>query len=320
MLGLSGIDRRLLPEILPSTTIIGEVHDAAAAATGIPAGTPVVLGGHDHLCGSLPVGTFRPGVVLDVTGTWESVLTTIPEPVLMPRVREAGITVQSHVARGVYSAWCSTPAGESLEWFRRHFGPLFASVSAEERQTDWDVLMAAAASSPAGARGVLFLPHLSTTSCPIPDDRSLGAFSGLSTAVGPGDLLRAVIEGLDYQFLDVVRTMEVGLDRSFDKFVAVGGAVRNAFWMQNKADVVGRTVEVPNVEEATSLGAAILAGVGLGLYRDEEEAYQRVGRPGESYEPDARRAARYAEWFEIYRDLYPSLRPVSHRLFDGPRA
>ncbi|HUU11105.1 MAG TPA: FGGY family carbohydrate kinase [Phycisphaerae bacterium] len=119
LLGAAGIDRRLMPDAHPSTTVLGEVTPQAAEATGLPAGTPVVLGGHDHLCGNLPVGAFRPGVVLDVTGTWEIVSAAVPEPVLTPPVQKTGLTVQAHVARGVWAAWASTPAGESLEWFRR---------------------------------------------------------------------------------------------------------------------------------------------------------------------------------------------------------
>jgi xylulokinase len=86
--------------------------------------------------------------------------------------------------------------------------------------------------------------------------------------------------------------------------------------MQNKADVAGRPVEVPNVEEATPLGAAILAGIGIGVYRDERDAFERVYRPGVVYEPDSHRGARYAKWFQIYRDLYPAMKTVNHRLFE----
>jgi len=84
--------------------------------------------------------------------------------------------------------------------------------------------------------------------------------------------------------------------------------------------VVGRPVEVPQVEEATPLGAAILAGMGVGLYRDEDEAFRRVRRPGRTYEPDPELSRRYAEWFSIYRRLYPSLAPISHELFDRFRS
>jgi xylulokinase len=150
----------------------------------------------------------------------------------------------------------------------------------------------------------------------VVDARSLGAFVGLSSYVARGDIQRAVIEGLDYQFLDIVNVMETALGTKPDKFVVVGGAVRNQFWMQNKADMVGRPIEVPGVEEATPLGAAILAGIGVGLYKDEQDAFERVRKPGKTYQPDLRLTSQYAEWFQVYKQLYPILKPVSHQLFD----
>jgi xylulokinase len=314
LLELSGIDRRLLCDVHPSGTLLGEVHAEAARATRLPEGTPVVLGGHDHLCGALPVGAFRPGVVLDVTGTWEIVETVTAQPVLAPDLQETGMTVQAHVARGMYATWGSNVAGEMLEWYRRQFGVPTAPQAEHEGDADWDRLMAAAAASPPGARRVMFLPHMSGASCPVVDPNSLGALVGLSNRAMHGDLLRAIIEGLDYQFLDIVTAMESCLGSKLEKFVAVGGATRNEFWMQNKADVVGRPVEVPAVQEATPLGAAILAGIGVGLYQDEQDAFGRVCRPGKTYQPDPDLSARYAEWFQVYRQLYPSLKPVSHQL------
>ncbi len=157
-------------------------------------------------------------------------------------------------------------------------------------------------------------------SCPVVDPKSLGAFVGLSGVATAADVLRAIVEGLDYQFRDIVTGMEAALGTKLERFVAVGGATRNAFWMQNKADVLGRPIEVPEIQEATPLGAAILAGIGLGLYRDEAEACQRVYRPGRTYEPDGKLAGRYADWFAIYRELYPTLAPIHHRVFDRIRA
>jgi xylulokinase len=303
----SGVPARLLCEALPSATPLGPVTAAAAAATGLPEGTPVVLGGHDHLCGTLPVGAFRPGVALDVTGTWETVIASTAEPVLDPRLREMGITVQSQVARGRWATWGGAVAAEMLEWYRREYRPHEA----------WEPLIAAAAAAPAGCHGAMFLPHLSAAGCPVVDTRSLGAFVGLNPAVTSADLLRAVFEGLDYQFRDMAEAVEQRIGTRFERFIVVGGATRNSFWMQNKADVLGRPVEVAAVEEATPLGAAILAGIGVGLYADEEDAYRRVCRPGRVFVPDATSAAHYARWFTIYRDLYPALAAVSGRLFDA---
>jgi sugar (pentulose or hexulose) kinase len=90
--------------------------------------------------------------------------------------------------------------------------------------------------------------------------------------------------------------------------------------MQNKADVTGLPIEVPEVEEATPLGAAILAGIGVGLYRDEQDAFERVYKKGKTYQPDEQLAPKYAEWYQIYKQLYPVLKPVNHQIYDQFRA
>jgi sugar (pentulose or hexulose) kinase len=125
-----------------------------------------------------------------------------------------------------------------------------------------------------------------------------------------------LVEGLDYQVLDIVAALRSGLEIDPDRLVAVGGAKCNQFWMQNKADVLGLSIEVPEVEDATPLGAAILAGIGIGLYRDEQDAFEQVYKPGKTYQPDSQLVAKYAEWYQIYKQLYPALKPVSHQLYD----
>jgi len=308
LVATSGIRRDLLCDPHPSGTVLGQVHAAAADATGLPAGTPVVLGGHDYLCGALPTGAFRPGVVCDVTGTWEMVVAAIPEPVLTPAVREMGILVDSHVARGMWAVMGATVAAEQLEWFRREYGQPERLRAEQEGGVDWDYLMQAAADSPPGAHGCLFLPHMSGSHCPVVDHRSLGAFAGLRNITTKGDMLRAIIEGLDYQFLQVVRGLERGLGVQPETIVAIGGAIHNHFWMQNKADVVGKPIEVPEIEEAVVLGAALLAGIGVGVYRDVADAYAQVHRPGRVYEPDLALNARYRDWFTAFESLYPALK------------
>jgi xylulokinase len=142
----------------------------------------------------------------------------------------------------------------------------------------------------------------------------LGAFVGLSSTTTHGDLCRAVIEGLNYQFLDIVRAMEGCLGTRFERIIATGGGTRNAFWVQNKADVAGIPVEVSEIQDASSLGVAMIAGVALGLYPSLDEARERVKQPTRTCTPDLTLTARYAECFKIYKDLYPALRPACHRL------
>lgn len=316
LLAQANIDRRLLCDAFPSGTPLGEVSAAASAATGLPIGTPVVLGGHDYLCGALPVGAFKPGVVLDVTGTWEIVLAAIPEPILTPDIQKLGVTVETHVARDTYAVWGGAVAADMLEWYRKEYGHEARRRADHGCGVDWDYLMAEAAASPPGAKGTMFLPHMSAAGCPVVDARSLGAFVGLSNFTESGDLLRAIIEGLDYQVLDIVSALQTGLGITPNHLVAVGGATRNSFWMQNKADVLGLPIEVPDIEEATSLGAAVLAGIGIGLYRDEQEAFEQVYRPGIIYYPNAELSPKYAEWYQIYKQLYSVLKPINHQLYD----
>ncbi len=318
LIAAAGIERRLLPDAHPSGALLGEVTPAAAAATGLAPGTPVVLGGHDYLCGALPAGASRPGVVLDVSGTWEIVLAATRAPVLTETAQRTGVTVEAHVARDLYAIWGGAVSSDMLEWYRREYGFEAGQAARQHGGVDWDYLMAAAAAAPVGAHGVMFLPHMSGAGCPTGDPLSLGAFVGLSGFATRGDLLRAVVEGLDYQFVDMLTALRDDLSIPFDRLVVVGGAVKNKFWMQNKADIVGaicgKGVEAPEIDEATPLGAAMLAGIGVGLYRDHEDAYQHVHRPGARYEADGAAARRYAELYPIYKQLYGALRGVNHQL------
>lgn len=312
MLRLSGIDESLLCDPAPSGTVLGEVTRAASEATGLREGTPVVLGGHDYLCGALPVGALSPGVFLDVSGTWEVVQATTAKPVLTPALQRIGATVECHVARNQYSVMGAAVSAEMLEWYRREFGSEARAKAAARGCVDWETLMEEASASPVGSHGVMFLPHMGGAGCPVVDSRSRGGFTGLGTTATRGDMLRALIEGLDYQLLDIIQEMKKNLGFDMRTLVVAGGAVRNEFWMQNKADMIGQPIEMPEVEDASPLGAAMLAGIGVGIYRNEKDAYDRVRKPGRTYDPDLRVTAQYAERFSLYKSLYPALKPVSH--------
>jgi xylulokinase len=316
LLRLSGIDRGLLADPRPSGTVLGAVTARAAETTGLPKGTPVVLGGHDFLCGALAAGAFRPGVVLSVLGTWDSIVTSLPKPVLTPEVCRMGAWVDSHVARDTWAIMGSAVAGEMLEWFRTQLGFEETQKAGGQDAAAWDHLMEAAAASPPGARGTLFLPHFAGSSFPVVDPNSMGAFVGLRAVTTKGDLMRAIVEGLSYQFLQILRGLEAALGQKAERLVAVGGGAKSRFAMQNKADVAGTPVETPELEEATPLGAAVLAGIGVGLYRDEQEAFERIRRPGRIYQPDPALTARYAERFRAFERLYPTLLGVHTKLHE----
>lgn len=315
LIDASGIERSILPDIQESGTVLGPITAEAAAATGIPGGTPVVLGGHDHICATLPAGLFRAGTALDIIGTWECVQTSLTEPVLTSDILQAEICMQSSVLPGAFIAWGGAPAGESLEWFRREFGKGFGEKIDREDVT-WDTLLAGLKRTKPGASGAMYLPHISAAGCPIGDTKSLGAFVGINTQTHKNDLLRAVIEGLNFQFLHILEAMETGLNTSFKSITVTGGVAQNEFWIQNKADMLGLPVEVSDIKDTSPLGAAMLVGLGLKLYENIQEAYDRVKAPGKTYQPQANLTTVYRRSFEIYKRLYPALKPVHHSIFD----
>jgi xylulokinase len=139
---------------------------------------------------------------------------------------------------------------------------------------------------------------------------------GLNDTTKKGDMVRAVVEGLDFAFLDMLKALELGAGLKAEKITAIGGGTRNEFWMQNKADVSGRPVVTLEIEEATALGAAMLAGVGAGVYKNLAEAAQRVYKPGRLFEPNIKLASFYTEFFEIYREIYPALQQVNSRIYN----
>lgn len=310
----AGLDMDLLPPIRANGTRLGPITSAAAAATGIPEGTPIVLGGHDHICGALPLGLLRSGSVLDLIGTWESVQTVVPEPVLTPEIFQSEVCMQSHVIPGAYVAWGGAVAGESLEWFKRELGK-DAERSGDSAGAVWKRLLTGLTDTQPGAAGVMFLPHISAAGCPIGDTKSMGAFVGINAGTRRDDMLRAVIEGLNYQFLHILEVMQGALGTSFDMVTVTGGVSQNEFWIQNKADMLGIPVTVSEVKDASPLGAALVAGLGLKLYANPDEAFERVRRSGKVYQPHQELTAQYQQNFDLYKQVYPALKPVNHDLF-----
>jgi xylulokinase len=320
LLEVAGIDRAVLPTPQPSGSFVGEVTQAAAEQTGLAAGTPVFQGGHDYLIGAIAAGAIEPGIILDLTGTWEMVLTPTTTPSWSDEIRLTGLALEAGAVPGTYYLWGGGTAANHLEWYKDRFGAEMRSQSDASDGSVWSRLMEEAASSPPGASGVFFLPHFNGTTCPNLDPRSLGAFLGLTDTTQRSDLVRSVIEGLDYAFLDMLKAVEMGADQPADKVIAIGGAVRNEFWMQNKADVSGKIIEAPQIEEATALGAAILAGTGVGLYASLHDGIQQARKPGRLFTPNPEQTSLYAELFEIYQEIYPALSQVNRRIFDRFRS
>jgi xylulokinase len=302
-----GVPPDLFAPLRESGSPLGPVTREAAGATGLPEGACVAAGGHDHVCGALAIGVTETGTMLNSLGTAEAIFLPLERPLIDPRVGNQGYTQGAHVAGQYYVFGGQYTSGASVEWLREIFG-----------RVDYDALISEAEEVPPGSLGAFFLPHLRLASPPYDDPAARGAFVGLSTDVGRGALFRAVLEGLAYDSRNSLEPLLAHADlKELRTIHAIGGGTQNRLLMRIKATVLNQEITVSGVEEATSLGAAILGGVGAGVYTDIPSALEELHYDQNPIGPTTSEVAFYDDAFKkVYGRLYPSLRTVHHEIED----
>ncbi len=310
MLDLAGLREDQLPRLAPSGAVIGVVTPEAARATGLPVGVPVGIGGHDHLCGALAVGAVRPGQVVDSMGTAESLVFPTAEYRGDDLFRRCRICCYAHVVPGQFVIQAGMPlSGGGLAWIASR---LFADAGDPVAAA-----LAAADRAPLGSDGLLYFPYLGGNGSPVGDENVTGAFIGLKATQERGHLVRAVLEGIAQGIRNALEVTESVAGRPSEPIRVFGGGSRSTLWLQIRADVLNRPILGVEVPEAVALGAALLAGVGAGVYPDAAAAAASVDRLTTAYDPDPDRAARYDRRYrQSYLRLYPSLAPVFASLAD----
>lgn len=298
------ISARWLPPVHESADVVGGVTEAVAADTGLKAGTPVVAGGGDAVMQTVGAGAVDDHVALIVIGTGGNVTVSVPTCVDNP---DAKLQVFCHVIPGRWTAMGVTlSAGSSLKWYRDTLGGMETAVAREMGASPYDLLSAEAARSPVGAHGLLFLPYLQGERCPHTDVSARGTFVGLGLSTTRGDIVRSVMEGVTLSLKDVLALLlDLGVEP--ERIHSSGGGSASAVWRQMQADVFGRPVTtLDHSEDASAIGAAIVAGVSQGCWASVEAAATLIAARTVD-EPIPANAARYAALFEIYRALYPAL-------------
>jgi xylulokinase len=299
LLDALGLDRRVLPEIAPWGMPIDNVHPRAADELGLPAGCAFVMGSWDASCAAVGSGAVEEGVALLSAGTWESVVVPARRPGLA-EAASSGLAVTPHPSEPGLGLWARSPNGTSaLDW---------ALAVASLRLEDLEAGLLRAGQAPAD---VVVVPHLSGAGPPWQTAQARrGAVFGLTLATTPLDLVRATMEGIACDLRFAISAMReaatpVRLCR------AAGGGSKSGWWMQLKADLLGIPVEVPERSEPGTLGAALLAGVGIRAYASLAEAAERVS-VAHRYQPSAKRAAAFADRLEAHRAAVASM-PGSYR-------
>jgi len=295
MLDAAGIDPRLLPPVFESPAICARVSREAAAATGLPAGTPIVAGAGDQAAGAIGMGITRPGAVSATIGTSGVVFAATDRPATDPKGR---IHTFCHAIPGRWHVMGVTQAaGLSLRWFRDQLAA----------GTSYDELTAQAARVPPGSGGVLWAPYLMGERTPHCDPNARAALVGLAADHTRGHVVRAILEGVAFSLRDTFSIFSE-LEVPIAHVRLGGGGAHSALWRQMQADVYGRAVDTASADEGAAYGAAILAAVGIGRWPTVDAACDALVRGTTATMPQPEVLSAMNERYDAYTRLYPALR------------
>lgn len=306
MIRALGIPRDWLPEVTESHVASAKISETAAKLTGLNAGTPVVAGGGDQAAQAVGTGIFEEGVVSATLGTSGVLFAASDRFRFEP---EGKLQAFCHAVPGQWHLMgCMLSAAGSFRWYRDTFGQAEIERAAAEGGDSYELLVKQAARVSAGCEGLLFLPYLMGERTPHPDPEARGVFFGMTLRHGRDHMTRSVLEGVTYGLRDSLELMrDLGIDVS--QLRASGGGARSPFWRQMLADVFGAQIVTVNSEEGAAYGAALLAGVGGGVFDSVPDACRTAVKVTGKSEPDAAAVAVYEDYYPRYRALYPALAP-----------
>jgi len=303
-----GVDIKKFPELRKSTDIAGRLSDEAAAALGLRAGIPVVVGGGDAACATKGAGVMEKGQTYNYIGSssWVSTLNDAP---LLDKGRRV---LNFYDLDGENCNVCGTVqcATISYDWVLNNIAKFEVEGAKKTGENVFDLIDGIAAQVPAGSNGVFFLPYLMGERTPYWDKNTKGAFIGFTLFNSREDLFRATYEGIAYALRSVIDVLEEnGLN--IDQLTLIGGGAKSRLWNDIMCNVFGKPLRIHKFpREATSLGAAVAAGVGVGIFKDFKSAAVEYDR---ECQPDSQMVEVYNKHYAIYKAMYPCLKPV----FDG---
>ncbi|MBV9436851.1 MAG: xylulokinase [Acidobacteria bacterium] len=303
LLQAAKIDRALLPSLFESPEVCGQITAKAAEATGLKLGTPVVAGAGDQAAGATGMGIVSPGAVSATIGTSGVVFAATDRPALDPHGR---LHTFCHAIPGRWHVMGVTQAaGLSLRWFRDQFG----TRDNGKTQDPYELLTAEATRVPAGSDGLLWAPYLMGERTPHLDPDARAALVGITASHTRAHVVRAILEGVAFSLKDtftIFEEMRVPVKR----IRLGGGGARSELWRQIQADIYGHEVEIVEAEEGAAYGAALLAGVGAGIWPSVDVACATSVRVAKTIHPIAKNVDSMRSSYHAYRRVYPALKSI----------
>ncbi|MHB8954983.1 MAG: xylulokinase [Pirellulaceae bacterium] len=303
ILELAEIERDKFPVARASTDILGSVTAEAARVTGLLAGTPVAVGGGDGSCAGVGVGCVTPGSAYNYLGSSSWIALTVKQPIVDPQMRTMN---WAHCVPGyLHPSGTMQAAGASYQWLKNTLCGQESAEAATENGDVYELINQQIAQSPPGARGVIFLPYMLGERTPRWNPQAKGAFVGLNLATSRADMLRAVMEGISMNLGLIVEIFRQHVP--LDCITVIGGGAKGAVWRQMLADIYNCRIEKPNyLEEATSMGAAVIGGVAVGMF-DSFDVIDRFIRIEDVVEPIADHQAVYRRIMPVFDKCYHAL-------------
>ncbi len=311
ILTAAAIDRAQLPDLAPSSAVVGEVLSSVADQVGVPAGTPVVIGAGDGSSAAAGAGCVVEGIAYNYIGSSSWIGAATRQPIYDPAFRTFTF---GHLVPDMVSP-CGTmqAAGASYQWMRDQLALPEVQAAESQNISPYDLMNAEAAKSSIGANKLLYLPYLMGERSPRWNTRARGAFIGLTIRHTRADMLRAVLEGVTMN-LRIILEAFTAQGAQINAMRVIGGGARGRFWNQLMANIYGMPIHrLTFLEEATSMGAALAGGVGVGLY----PAYSLINQMNpvaEIIDPDPAQMAAYREIFPIFESAYQALVPIYDQL------
>jgi xylulokinase len=304
LLGLLGLDRSLFPEPCASGKKVGAVSAAAAARSGLKAGTPLCVGAGDQNSAATGAGIVKKGFLSVSLGTGGLAAAYLDTPFRDPN-RKA--MVDNH---SVYGKWqlegLQAGAAGVFRWFRDEIAAMEKEAACREGDDPYARLNAMVASAPPGAKGLILLPYLASATTPRWNPHARGSLLGLTFAHDRACMARSFMEGITLEVRDMVNSMsQAGIP--IEHVRILGGATKSEVWNQMQADVYNRPVQTLKMTDAALMGAALLAAVGIGEFSSIPEGTERMVAVDRTYTPDPKRAAVYDEVYDIYCRAYEAL-------------
>lgn len=305
MLDVLELPQEWFPKVYESPEVTGRVSEQAARATGLAAGIPVVGGGGDQAAGAVGVGIVESGIVSSSLGTSGVVFAFLDEPAIDPEYRTHTFC---HAVPGKWHVMgVMLMAGGSLRWFRDTLAEQEKQEAQAQGVDAYELIIRKAMQVPPGSEGLLFLPYLSGERTPYPDPYARGVFFGLTLSHTRNHLARAVLEGVSFGIRDSFEILQA-MGVTVREVRATGGGARSPEWRQLMADITGHPHVTLHAEEGPAFGAALLAGVGAGVWGSVPEACQAAIQTRSRTEPNPTMTARYERAYQTYRALYPAIK------------